>query len=137
MQAGMAYRAVHRRSAPGVWWWRAAALAWMLLMFWLSSRSDLPDPAQLPEWIPVDKVAHLFLFAVLAALLYLAGLRAPLAVLGAGLYGLSDEFHQMHVPGRSPELQDWMADVVGAVVGVWLVHRLRRLATSTPPEPVE
>lgn len=101
--------------------WRGAALAWMLLMFWLSSRSDLPDPARLPEWIPVDKVAHLILFAVLAALFYLSGLRARWAVVAAALYGLSDEFHQMYVPGRSPDLRDWLADVVGAILGVWLV----------------
>jgi VanZ family protein len=105
--------------ARNAWWWRAAAPAWMVLMFWLSSRSDFPEPSLLPEWLPIDKLAHLLLFAVLAALLYLAGLRAPLAVLGAALYGMTDEVHQMFVPGRSPDVRDWLADTLGAVLGVW------------------
>jgi VanZ family protein len=95
----------------------------MLLMFWLSSRSDFPEPGLLPEWLPIDKLAHLLLFAVLAALLYLAGVRAPLAALVAAAYGLTDEVHQMFVPGRSPDVRDWLADALGAMLGAWAVRR--------------
>lgn len=36
----------------------------------------------------------------------------------AGLYGLTDEFHQRYVPGRTPDLRDVLADVIGAGVVV-------------------
>ena len=40
------------------------------------------------------------------------------------LYGLSDEWHQMYVPGRMPDVADWIADVVGLVSGyAWVVAR--------------
>jgi VanZ family protein len=40
--------------------------------------------------------------------------------LGA-LYGLTDEFHQIFVRGRSPDWADWGADVVGVLLGYFLV----------------
>ena len=40
--------------------------------------------------------------------------------LGA-LYGLTDEFHQIFVRGRSPDWTDWVADVIGVLCGYLLV----------------
>lgn len=120
----------------GAWWWKVAAALWMLLLFALSSRADLPGPVELPEWLPLDKLAHLVLFGVLAALLHLAGLRAPLAIAGAAIYGATDEVHQMFVPGRSPDLFDWIADLLGAVLAVQLV-RLGTQGAETRGEPLE
>jgi VanZ family protein len=112
--------------------WRVAPLAWMLLVFLLSSRSDLGDPFELPAWLPMDKLAHGLLFGVLSALLYLAGMRVFPAVLVAATYGLIDEFHQMFVPGRSPDLRDWLADLAGAALGAWIVRFPARQLGSAP-----
>jgi VanZ family protein len=72
-------------------------------------------------------LAHFALYAVLGALLALAlGARggwraiAAAAVLGA-LYGLTDEFHQSFVPGRTPSVADWLIDFAGAATGAALV----------------
>ena len=45
------------------------------------------------------------------------------AVLLAVGYGVTDEWHQSFVPGRTPELRDLLADAVGSTFGagvVWL-----------------
>lgn len=39
-----------------------------------------------------------------------------LLLVGA-LYGLSDEWHQMYVPGRFADLGDWIADLAGLALG--------------------
>ena len=44
-------------------------------------------------------------------------------------YGMSDEFHQSFVSGRTPSLADVLADGVGALIGIsasWLLLRSRR-----------
>ena len=33
------------------------------------------------------------------------------------LYGVTDEWHQLYVPGRVSDPADWIADVVGLVLG--------------------
>lgn len=40
-----------------------------------------------------------------------------LAVVCAGLYGISDELHQYFVPGRQMEVFDLLADTLGAALG--------------------
>ena len=94
----------------------------MALVFLLSHQPDISDPFEIPDWLPADKLVHAGLYAVLAALFYLAGLGPVAAVVVTSLYGVTDELHQMFVPGRQPEFFDLVADFVGAVAGVWLVR---------------
>lgn len=83
-----------------------------------------------------DKLVHFSLYAVLGALVARA-LAAPRArrglVLAAAqlmLFGALDEWHQQFVPGRSAELADWVADLLGALVGLLAAHHLLPLAHS-------
>jgi VanZ family protein len=93
---------------------------WAAVLFLLSSAPDLPGPS----WVPYgDKVAHLGLYGILGGSLAWgresSGRGVPhalLIVLGV-LYGLSDEWHQSFVPGRTPSLGDLAADGVGVLVG--------------------
>ena len=73
-----------------------------------------------------DKLDHAVVYAILGGLCFLAIRRTwplsrvrlvGLAALLAVLYGLSDEFHQLFVPGRSAELYDALADGVGGLIG--------------------
>ena len=73
-----------------------------------------------------DKLDHLAEFAVLGALLRnavslynpLPGVTPAMCVLTLGAcYGALDELHQSLVPGRSMQLSDWLADVVGIALG--------------------
>ncbi|WP_438433490.1 VanZ family protein [Gorillibacterium sp. sgz500922] len=53
-----------------------------------------------------------------------------LAVLLCVLYGLTDEFHQQFVPGRSPDWHDLRNDGIGALLAMLVVSlpRVHRLA---------
>lgn len=110
-------------------------LAWALLIFVLSAQSSVPSP-RIPYF---DKVEHTAAYAVLAALLLRAldGVAAPgWAVLLTSLYGITDEIHQAFVPGRTPDVGDWAADTLGALLALAVFSRLRRRgATSEPLEP--
>ena len=129
-------------------------LLWAVVIFIASARSN-PYQALPAGWAePVspstmgssarDELLGRFLHAgeyvVLAALtaralVWRSKLRFSLlaAALGlAALYALSDETHQLFVPGRSFELRDLALDITGAAVGL-AVYALIRLFWQIRP----
>lgn len=56
--------------------------------------------------------------------------RAILAAAIAIAYGAIDEIHQSFVPGRSSEIQDWLADVFGVILAVVAYRKLNRIGRS-------
>ena len=103
-------------------------LAWMILIFALSSRSTFPTTGGLPANVAAI-IGHLVAYAVLAALIRLAirgfepDFRADLISIAlATLYGLSDEFHQSFVPGRDASAFDVLVDIAGASLGVTITN---------------
>ena len=119
----------------------ALALGWAGLIFWQSSLAN-PFPFLPKEIFSQDKLLHLAAYAVLAGLVAGAlatpgagalGRAAALAALLASAYGVTDEWHQGHVPGRDADPWDWAADTAGAIAGaagVAVVLRRRNLRAS-------
>ena len=110
------------------------ALLWATAIFYLSSQSR-PLGRRWPS-LP-SALAHLFEFAVLAALLHRAlaaeprrrqRADAPAFVLTA-LYAASDEVHQVFVPERTATPTEYGLDLLGALLGLsvrqWWVRRHR------------
>lgn len=93
---------------------------WMGLVFGMSAVSSLPEVPVLGDVDWGDKISHAISYAVGGALIWRAlegracsWKRVWMAVLVTGLYGLTDEIHQLYVPGRAFDLG---ADVTGAAV---------------------
>jgi VanZ family protein len=109
--------------------WLAVA-GWMALIFLLSAQPDLPHPGS--SWLDllISSGAHVLVFGVLAFVLAWAlGERPgglPLAFVLALVYALTDESHQMFVPGRHADPMDLLWDAVGALIGLGLWAWLRR-----------
>lgn len=117
------------------------ALVWMGVLFYLSSREQLPQPPHPLINTILRKGGHAAAFGLLA-LLYARGLhyagmrrmaRIRLAWLLTALYALSDELHQGFTPGRHPTVGDWLIDMAGATVALALLWRwLRKSAPEAP-----
>lgn len=104
-------------------------VAWAAVIFAFSSIPDLGTG--LGGWdLVLRKLAHAAEFAVLGALLVRATGRAGLAFGLGVLYALSDEVHQVFVPGRVGAPLDVAIDAIGVAVGIalWQSVRTRRLA---------
>lgn len=100
------------------------AIAWMILIFWLSSQSRLPRPASDLWNLLTRKSAHFSAYGILAlCYLYALGPRRQrkLALLLALLYAMSDEYHQSFTPLRHPAWTDVAIDTAGAATALWLV----------------
>lgn len=103
-------------------------VAWATVIFAFSSIPDLGTG--LGGWdLVLRKLAHAAEFAVLGALLVRATGRAGLAFGLGVLYALSDEVHQVFVPGRVGAPLDVAIDAIGVAVGIalWQSVRTRRL----------
>ncbi len=106
--------------------WVAVA-GWMALIFLFSSLpgSDVPGG--------IAPYAHFVVYAVLGALILVALGRPGLvrhAVVAASAYGITDEIHQMFVPGRTADPLDWLIDSIGALAGALLVLSMMRRRAS-------
>lgn len=111
------------------------ALVWMAVIFYMSHQTgDDLDTLLLP-WFQALFPAmrsfdwgHFILYFLLAVVYYRALLPRSatwggkaLVVLLCLLYGITDEFHQSFVPGRSPDAADLRNDTIGAALAVLLL----------------
>lgn len=116
----------------------ASVVLWMTLIFWFSSAGHDVSSGQsesvvhtvrdtvgvtLPEYL-VRKMAHISAYFVLGILLFnllreykLSKKRLILASIAiAILYAITDELHQLFVPGRSGEIGDVLIDSTAAII---------------------
>ena len=98
-------------------------VVYMAAIFVVSGQSDPSIPAGVS-----DKSLHVLAYLGLAVLVFraLAGRlparvtwRAAAAALTISIgYGITDELHQLYVPGRSADVADLFADAIGATLGL-------------------
>jgi VanZ family protein len=108
----------------GFWRYQSPAIAWAAIIFGLSSLPGsvlaISPPYQL------DKVFHAGIFFILCLFLnrallnqrsipLLSTYHLVLSLVLVIAYGVSDEFHQTVVPGRSPDFVDALADSLGGL----------------------
>lgn len=107
----------------------------MGVIFFLSHQpgSDL----NLPLFNGADKILHATAYGVLAISSIFAfpktfKIAFPFAtaffvVVICLLYGIADEYHQSFIPGRSPDIFDVAADVLGAIIvsSIWYIHKTK------------
>jgi len=89
-------------------------------------------PLQSGDWIsvsfPLDKVVHFGLYAGLGRAFALGlarsghGARAAYlnAFVAGGLFAALDELHQLWIPGREASVGDWLADVLGLAIAIYV-----------------
>jgi VanZ family protein len=110
-----------------------AAVFWAILIFYLSSQPSIDAPMLFPGQ---DKLFHLIVFGILGFLV-MGTLQPPQngyrqqqlwwVAVAVMLYGISDEFHQYFVPGRSVDGYDVLADALGGLLGAWTMYQLSRM----------
>ena len=111
------------------------ALAWAAIIF-IASSSPGPQMPQLAHLVN-DKIIHASIYFVFGLLIYRAFAtrenpdefvwrRVIFSVVLVILYGVSDEFHQGFVPGRTKDILDASADAFGGLVSAVVVYLLSR-----------
>ena len=117
---------------------------WMVLIFLLSHQDSTVSSGQsgailqtiqdtfhiqVPE-VFIRKNAHFFLYCILGCLVYSAmrlhqwrpRTAAIVSSIVVVLYAISDEIHQLFVPGRSGEMRDVLIDSIAGLIGIGLIY---------------
>ena len=105
------------------------ALALMALIFLQSSQPGVLGDLGVFNLI-LSSVAHVLMFGLLATVLWwvlkpVSGGALLIAVVVAGLYGVSDEIHQSFVATRTASVADVGFDFLGAALAALLIRRSR------------
>ena len=87
------------------------------------------------KWLSYDKFIHFAEYTIFGVLVYQAAYSLEpgrrfllgLVVLLAGMFGALDELYQLLIPARDSSFGDWVADLVGVVLGAsscrWWINR--------------
>lgn len=105
---------------------------WFATIYYLSSLPSLDFDLHFGAR---DKLFHMLAYGLLG--IFLLGVMRPspvgysfnqvgLATLIATLYGITDEWHQAYVPGRTSDPLDLLADSLGALLATLAVRALLR-----------
>ena len=113
---------------------------WMLEQFLSSLHIHLAHRTFEIVHFSIRKLAHCTEYGIFGLFLYHSfTFRRPeswntrsaySAVVVAGLFSLTDEYHQSFVPGRTASLKDCGIDTFGAIVGMLLLYAGRHLHAS-------
>jgi VanZ family protein len=76
---------------------------------------------------PWDKLVHFIVYGSIGIFLGVILKTKPLVLILilVVLIGAADEFHQIYIPGRHAGLDDLSADLVGALVALPIISKLR------------
>jgi len=118
--------------SPGRHWFRFVPMIFIMgTIFFLSSQPG--DTLPLPDVPNLDKLLHAGIYGLLAATILFAvqeestfkrpRLIGIFVILFCLLYGISDEWHQSFIPGRTPSIWDIAADTTGAAAMVFFWFR--------------
>jgi len=110
-------------------------------IYWLSSIAGKIDPESpllsgVIAWTPpvLQNLLHIPLFGILAWLWYNTlnawnihhGPALTASFMLAAGFGVFDEWHQLHVPGRYASFTDIALNCTGVLLALWWVHRRTR-----------
>ena len=86
--------------------------------------------------VTIRKLAHLTEYLILGILSYNVFKKynksIHISVLVCFLYAISDEIHQIFIPGRSGQITDILIDAIGALIGIIIISNVNKNSNKSP-----
>ena len=122
-------------------------IAWMLFIFIMSSFNSTESSSQSGFIVNIissilninnteilsliiRKLAHFTEYFILGILAYnttkLHNKKKHLAIIVCIIYAISDEIHQIFVPGRNCQITDICIDSIGSIIGIYLFNLINK-----------
>ena len=81
--------------------------------------------------VTIRKLAHLTEYFILGILTYNVFKNnyksINLSIIVCLLYAISDEIHQIFIPGRTGQITDVLIDTIGALIGIIILRKLNKI----------
>ena len=94
----------------------------------ISSTINISNPHLLT--VTIRKLAHLIEYLILGILSYnvfkKSNKNIHISTLVCFLYAISDEIHQIFIPGRSGQITDILIDTIGALIGIIIISNVNK-----------
>ena len=106
---------------------------WFPVIFWclvIFGFSQIPEARIAPQkiWdLLIRKLAHFTEYAILYVLVFRATKNKIWGVLFAFFYAITDEIHQLFVPGRNGSARDVLIDTAGAVFALTILWKFSQI----------
>lgn len=107
------------------WLEKESAISWVIVLclavfiFYISSLTFVDQPAKPKSQVPLSFIYHFTIFFLFALFLMIALAKGKninllfIPLIAAIIYGISDEIHQIFVPGRTASVYDVMINSFG------------------------
>ncbi len=118
-----------------------------LILYWFTLFVFTTIPTnEMPQFFNAqDKLEHFLAYFFLTLLLTLAihfqskfrqlsGRPFITAVILIFIYATADELHQLFIPGRFCDLYDWLADILGGMIGIGTIYLFLKKRVSVGAE---
>ena len=135
-------KAGHQDGGRGVaLFYLALSVCYTAGIYWLSSIPGNIDPEEagiywIISWTPatLQNLLHIPLFGILAWLWYRTldvwnmqhGAALTSTFIAGAAFGIVDEWHQLHVPGRYASFTDIALNCAGIILALWWIHSCKR-----------
>lgn len=101
-------------------------ILWALIIFFFSNRPSIYTVDFYLGDFLLKKSAHIVEYAIFGILVFRAFLSHDIdkkkalliSIVIASFYGITDEFHQSFISGRTATIRDTIIDTIGAIIGV-------------------
>lgn len=103
-------------------------IAWMIVIFYFSSVSTQGIGTTTAQRFLILKTFHLIEYAILSFLFCFATSNKKQSVILSYTYAISDETHQLFVPGRTGTIRDTLIDLIGIVIGTYIYEAFVQLS---------
>lgn len=106
---------------------------WATLIFIFSSQEQVVASNFFAWDFIFKKTAHILEYSILFILIsHATGDNLRISFLLSMIYAISDEFHQLFVPGRVASILDLGFDLTGVNIAAYLVWKLNRSHQTKP-----
>jgi VanZ family protein len=104
-------------------------ILWCSLIFFLSCQPEFKTSWGFWDFV-LRKIFHMLEFGTLTFLFYRAlfpyKINIKKAIIFSAtfafLYAISDEIHQLYIPGREGTIRDILIDTMGIIIAIWIIR---------------